>query len=183
VSKNPDKIVRAMSYIVAALGVALGLFMLTVANFFKGLALGGFNGFKDKLVELIKGFGGWLRDQFTLHVNWGTILTGSGRSAASGFWSGFKEKLGGLLSGNWVPSLPGFGGATGAIVTRPTVALIGEAGPEALVPLNRAPGASALPGMGGGIVININGPVTDPVAAARWMRDAVIAGRRAGVTF
>jgi hypothetical protein len=37
-------------------------------------------------------------------------------------------------------------GATGGIVTRPTMALIGEAGPEAVVPLNRAPGASPLPG-------------------------------------
>ena len=45
----------------------------------------------------------------------------------------------------------GFGvGATGGIVTRPTMALIGEAGPEAVVPLNQMPGASPLPsGMGG----------------------------------
>lgn len=56
----------------------------------------------------------------------------------------------------------GFGGtlvagATGGIVTRPTMALIGEAGPEAVVPLNRAPGASPLPsGMGGGGNVTIN---------------------------
>jgi hypothetical protein len=36
-------------------------------------------------------------------------------------------------------------GATGGIVTRPTLAMIGEAGPEAVLPLNRAPGASPLP--------------------------------------
>jgi hypothetical protein len=43
-------------------------------------------------------------------------------------------------------------GATGGIVTRPTLALIGEAGPEAVVPLNRTPGSSPLPtgGTGGG---------------------------------
>jgi hypothetical protein len=44
-------------------------------------------------------------------------------------------------------------GATGGIVTRPTRALIGEAGPEAVIPLNRTPGSSPLPagfGMGGG---------------------------------
>ena len=39
-------------------------------------------------------------------------------------------------------------GASGAIVSRPTVALIGEAGPEALVPLENAPGASPLNGVG-----------------------------------
>ncbi len=41
------------------------------------------------------------------------------------------------------------GGASGAIVSRPTVALIGEAGPEALMPLENAPGASPLNGVGG----------------------------------
>lgn len=42
-------------------------------------------------------------------------------------------------------------GAAGGIVRRPTVALIGEAGPEALVPLNQTPGNSPLPtgGLGG----------------------------------
>jgi hypothetical protein len=54
-------------------------------------------------------------------------------------------------SGNIV----GFG-ATGAIVTKPTLSLIGEAGPEAVVPLNQMPGASPLPaGGGGGITINV----------------------------
>lgn len=49
----------------------------------------------------------------------------------------------------WGKSIPA--GATGGIVTRPTLALIGEAGPEAVVPLNRTPGSSPLPdGLGGG---------------------------------
>ena len=43
-------------------------------------------------------------------------------------------------------------GATGGVVTQPTMALIGEAGPEAVVPLSSAAGASPLPsgGIGGG---------------------------------
>jgi len=45
-------------------------------------------------------------------------------------------------------------GQHGGIVRRPTMALIGEAGPEAVVPLDRAPGNSPLPGgMGGGPVV------------------------------
>jgi hypothetical protein len=40
-------------------------------------------------------------------------------------------------------------GASGAIVTRPTEAVIGEAGPEAVVPLSSMPGARPL-GLGGG---------------------------------
>ena len=51
-------------------------------------------------------------------------------------------------------------GAAGGIVRRPTMALIGEAGPEAVVPLNQMPGASPLPagGMGGTTNITINMP-------------------------
>jgi hypothetical protein len=72
----------------------------------------------------------------------------------------------GLPSGASVNSsgqVVGFGGqiragATGGIVTKPTMALIGEAGPEAVVPLNQAPGASPLPGgLGGGNTYIFNG--------------------------
>ena len=49
--------------------------------------------------------------------------------------------------------------ASGAIVSRPTTALIGEAGPEAVVPLSSAPGASALSGGMGVTNITINMPV------------------------
>jgi hypothetical protein len=41
-------------------------------------------------------------------------------------------------------------GATGGIVTRPTLSLIGERGPEAVVPLSRTPGSRPLPAMAGG---------------------------------
>ena len=47
-------------------------------------------------------------------------------------------------------------GATGGIVTRPTNALIGEAGPEMVIPLSSMPGASPLPsGIGSGASINL----------------------------
>ena len=77
--------------------------------------------------------------------------------AASGAASG---------AGNFLSNLNPFSGpfargATGGIVTRPTMSLIGEAGPEAVIPLNQMPGASPLGmggGMGGGMVININMP-------------------------
>lgn len=52
-------------------------------------------------------------------------------------------------------------GAAGGIVTRPTRALIGEAGPEAVVPLSQTPGSSPLPagGLGGGTVnVTVNMP-------------------------
>jgi hypothetical protein len=56
---------------------------------------------------------------------------------------GIAKKIGGWLN-------PFGEGQEGAIVTRPTWSLIGEAGPEALIPLNRMPGARPLPESGGG---------------------------------
>lgn len=71
-----------------------------------------------------------------------------------------------------IPGLPGRGTkvefpkipalADGGIVTGPTLALIGEAGPEAVVPLDRAGG------MGTNVTINVNGG--DPQAVVNALR-------------
>jgi hypothetical protein len=54
--------------------------------------------------------------------------------------------------------------AAGGIVTRATTALIGEAGPEAVIPLRRLEGAQ-----GGTVNVTVNGAL-DPVAVARQIR-------------
>lgn len=70
-------------------------------------------------------------------------------------------------------------GADGGIVNRPTLALIGEAGPEAVVPLHRVPGNEPLPmlrGNGGGtnITVNVNaGMGTDGAEVGRQIVDAL----------
>ena len=73
------------------------------------------------------------------------------------------------------PNIPHL--AKGGIVTRPTVALIGEAGPEAVVPLGRR-GA-----LGGGgdlhVHVHMNGfAVGDPTQFTRQMEKAMIEGAR-----
>lgn len=72
-------------------------------------------------------------------------------------------------------------GATGGIVTQPTMALIGEAGPEAVVPLNQMPGASPLgAGMGptkGGDTINIYATVIEK-DSARWIVEQIAKARQ-----
>jgi len=59
-----------------------------------------------------------------------------------------------------VPSGPPAPHAKGGIVIRPHVGLVGEAGPEAIIPLKKGGG-----GMLGGVTVNapitINGPVAD----------------------
>jgi len=73
---------------------------------------------------------------------------------------------------DWVPGIGGKGFsvpeipmmANGGIVTGPTLAMIGEKGPEAVIPLSRGGGA----GMGGGVTINVNGG--DPNAVVDALR-------------
>jgi len=68
--------------------------------------------------------------------------------------------------------------AKGGIVTQPTFALIGEAGPEAVIPLNRA-------GAFGGITINIEaGLVSTPDQVGQQIIEAIQrAQRRSGPAF
>lgn len=57
--------------------------------------------------------------------------------------------------------------AEGGIVTRPTLAVIGESGPEAVIPLNKGMG------LGGTIIININNPVVREEADLRRLANMV----------
>lgn len=75
------------------------------------------------------------------------VITQPFRDAFGGIRSAWNSTIGG--KGFSVPSwIPGIGGksftipklATGGIVTRPTIAMIGEAGPEAVIPLSSASG-------------------------------------------
>ena len=85
-------------------------------------------------------------------------MAATGGMVAAGFSASTAGGAGGLPAGAGIS----FGdgefpkGAEGGIVTRPTLALIGEAGPEAVVPLNRTPGSSPLGKGRGGSNVNIN---------------------------
>lgn len=61
--------------------------------------------------------------------------------------------------------------AEGGIVTKPTLALIGEAGPEAVVPLNRM-------ASGGGITVNVNGGLATSAEIGQAVVNAIRAYNR-----
>jgi SLT domain-containing protein len=85
---------------------------------------------------------------------YGAILPGT--SPAGGAGSGLRGDLMKELKG--IPAM-----ANGGIVTGPTLALIGEAGPEAVIPLDR------MGGMGGNnVTINVQG--ADPNAVVDALR-------------
>ena len=77
---------------------------------------------------------------------------------------------------NWVPGIGGSGFdvpnipylAEGGIVTGPTVAMIGEAGPEAVIPLNQMNGR-----MGSNVTINISGGISTSAEIGRSVVDAL----------
>jgi hypothetical protein len=106
----------------------------------------------------------FISKHFDTIVGWVTSMPGRIRSAASGMWDGikdaFREAIDWIIRG-WdslrfgipkinthIPGIGTIGGgtfgvpyiqplATGGVVTKPTIALVGEAGPEAVIPLNR----------------------------------------------
>lgn len=194
VSKNPDKIVKGMAIVLGTMGIVLMQLSNNLFMFFVNLAWGSIKAFKDKLVELIKGFGSWLLEQFTIHVDWGGMLKGAGRRAASGFWDSFKSAVGSLFGGFSMPSLPGFGGgrAGGGPVSMGRAYVVGEAGPELFVPRssgmivpndmsNLGPdgGIASLRrgAVGGGMTVNVYLPAApylgDQRTVTAWINDAV----------
>jgi hypothetical protein len=62
--------------------------------------------------------------------------------------------------------------AEGGIVTGPTLAMIGEAGPEAVVPLSK------MGGMGGGITVNVNGGLATSAEIGQAVVNAIRAYNR-----
>lgn len=106
----------------------------------------------DKIVEGIKATPGRIADEIQRQA------TGGG-----GFFSG---GLGNILS-----VLPF---ADGGIVTRPTLGLVGEAGPEAIIPLDK------LGGMGGGITVNVSGSVISEGDLVETVRRGLVNAQRNG---
>ena len=97
--------------------------------------------------------------------------------AVAGLWNSTVGKLSFSVP-SWVPVIGGKGFdvpdipmlADGGIVTGPTLAMIGERGPEAVIPLNRAGGM----GMGGAnITVNVSSADPNAVVAAlqQYIRD------------
>lgn len=131
-------------------------------------------------IAFVKKIPGFISAAFSGLVN---IITAPFRTAFNSIAWLWNHTVGALSFGvpDWVPGLGGRGWdvpdipqlAKGGIVTRPTIALIGERGPEAVVPLSRGGG------MGTVIQINVQGD-TDPNAAARRIIRIINEARASG---
>jgi len=146
-----------------------------------GLIVGAISFVISGIIKVIMGFVKFIVNAIVAGIKW---IIGLPATIAKGIVSGIKAVINGIISiyngfadmmsfkiPKWVPkiggqkfklpSIPKL--AKGGIVNSPTLAMIGEDGPEAVVPLNRKnnPKGTGLGG-GGGMTININvGGVTD----------------------
>jgi hypothetical protein len=80
-----------------------------------------------------------------------------------------------------IPEIPKL--AKGGIVNKPggVLAMVGEKGPEAVIPLSKLAGMTGMGGMGGGINITVQTGVGDPVAIGKAVSDVLNAyNRRTG---
>lgn len=101
----------------------------------------------------------------------GPVIPNATTSAPGALVGGGNFTAQGLLNKlNRMPAM-----ADGGMVTSPTIAMIGEAGPEAVVPLNR------MGSMGGATVnIVINGSVTSEGDLVNSIRNAILQGQNNG---
>jgi hypothetical protein len=155
----------------------------------------------DRIKDGAKAAVDWIKDKFNDLVDFYKEMPGRIVNVAAGMFNGigaaFQSVLNAII-GMWndlsfnlpevkVKGVTIFGGASigtpdisevhafakGGIVTRPTMGLVGEAGPEAIIPLSK------LGGMGGPTII-IQGAL-DPVAVGRQVEQVLIKyGRSTG---
>jgi len=118
-----------------------------IATFFSNIWNTIINGLKSDINNVIGLINGLIAAIDTLHINIPAIQIPGTKIGTPAVNIGFD-----------IPQIPHL--ATGGIVTVPTVALIGEGGPEAIVPLSSS-GLGSAGGAPGGtqIVININGGI------------------------
>lgn len=157
-----DRLGTAFTSALSNVGTVLGGFSTWVMDKLKA----GLDGVTS-IASKIGGFGQWVYDKLTGALS---KLASTIGGIPAQLWNGMRaalqainiEILGNKISPfDFIPKM-----ASGGIVTKPTLAMIGEAGPEAVVPLKNGMG-----GMGQGVVININAPLYGVADLERTFRD------------
>jgi len=161
-----------IALVVLALAALVAAFVLAYKNSetFRNAVHALFNGIKTGVIASVDFIKGYLN----------TVL-GFYKGIFNGIASLWNNSIGKLsfTAPDWVP---GFGGkgfsvpkipmlAQGGIVTGPTLAMIGEAGPEAVIPLNRM-------NSGGGITVNVMGGLATSAEIGQAVVNAIRAYNR-----
>ena len=91
---------------------------------------------------------------------------------ASGAGVGNSDKAGNFIGTPFGQAMPRL--ASGGIVNSATMAMIGEAGPEAVIPLSK------MGGMGTTVNLTVNGSVTSASDLTEFIRNGILAGQTSG---
>ena len=175
-----DGLSGLLSWVVGGIGDLFSWIINGVVALGKGVV----NGFVS-MIELVGGLlSGFVTTVGSIGSSIVDFFIGIPGAIGDGLWAGFKGVFNGLVGiyndfaemmsfeiPDWVPLVGGKEFklpqipllAKGGIVNSPTLAMIGEDGPEAVVPLNRKNNPTGIGlGGGGGMTVNINvGGVTD----------------------
>lgn len=116
--------------------------------------------------------GAMIADVTAMGFEWDKVAQSVERTTAA------VQGLGQAMGATGLPSAPAGSGvpafASGGVVSRPTMALMGEAGPEAILPLTRVGGQlgvrAQVGGGGGGMVVNVYAPNAEPGMEQKIMR-------------
>jgi hypothetical protein len=201
ISGMPGALLKLANGWIDGLGTIGGAVIQWIKNGVTGLAdaiWDKISGFADALWQKVKGVAEDVKDIGKNILGWigdgiesaATGIANIAKGAVNVVIDGLNKAIGGINKAIGllnkvnpfddvprVPNIPRL--ASGGIVTQPTLALIGEAGPEAVVPLNRASG------FGQGITINIEaGLVSTPDQVGQQIIEAIQrAQRRSGPVF
>ncbi len=137
-----DQIVAATSAMLGSISAAWTAAWTGIKSFFEGIwsAIGA--SFKAAINGIIGGINAFIQAFDRIKISVPKVHV-----PFVGDFGGFS------ISVPQIPEIPFL--ANGGIVTQPTLAVVGEAGPEAILPLNRLAGT----GIGGGVTINFHGDV------------------------
>lgn len=155
-------VAAALKSILGFLGIAVPAFLSAFGP--AGVIIGAIAGFAVLFIanwEKIKNIVVPIIDSIRSAVDW--LISSLNRMVSA--VSNAANSVAGFLSSGLQSFKSLLGLQHGGIVTRPTIAMVGEAGPEAVIPLNRLGGV----GIGGGITINLQGDFyTDSETAERF---------------
>ncbi|HVB33711.1 MAG TPA: phage tail tape measure protein [Patescibacteria group bacterium] len=162
VTDNVNAALQILQGVIAAVLTAIQTTWNAVWGGISGFFIGVWDGIKSALESAISfvmgqlnnlfGFVGGIANKIMAPIQGiGNFISGIAQTAG---------KIGGAVGGAISSVIPKL--ASGGIVSSPTLALVGEAGPEAVIPLSAFSGGSSLArGYGGGasgnIVVNVNG--------------------------
>jgi hypothetical protein len=169
---NAALLANPIGLVVVAIAALVAAFVIAYnkSETFRNAVNALFNGIKTGVIASVEFIKGYLNTVMNFYKS---IFNGIAK-----LWNNSVGKLS-FTAPSWIPGLGGKGFSVpqipmlgdGGIVTRPTLAMIGERGPEAVIPLNRSGGM-------GNITVNVMGGLSTSAEIGQAVVNAIRAYNR-----